>query len=93
VAEYFNDYRQNWLQHVKKKLTELALQNKFFDMPHWTTTARKSKEKMVGVRNRPLGLVLEWKMMFSDIVAVGDFLAFGSNGKVILCRKVKSGTP
>jgi hypothetical protein len=30
-------------------------------MPHWTTTARKTEEKMVGDRNRPLGLVLEWK--------------------------------
>jgi hypothetical protein len=27
------------------------------------TTARKTKEKMVGDRNRPLGLILEWKMM------------------------------
>jgi hypothetical protein len=32
-------------------------------MPHWTTTAGKTKEKMVGDRNRPLGLILEWKMM------------------------------
>jgi hypothetical protein len=26
-------------------------------------TARKTKEKLVGVHNRPLGLILEWKMM------------------------------
>jgi hypothetical protein len=37
-------------------------------MPHWTTTARKIKEKMVGDRNRPLGLVLEWKMMMALII-------------------------
>jgi hypothetical protein len=30
--------------------------------PSWMT-ARKTKEKMVGVHNRPLGLILEWKMM------------------------------
>jgi hypothetical protein len=31
--------------------------------PHWMMTARKTKDKMVGDRNRPLGLILEWKMM------------------------------
>jgi hypothetical protein len=30
--------------------------------PHWTT-ARKTKEKMVGDCNRPLALILEWKIM------------------------------
>jgi hypothetical protein len=30
--------------------------------PYWTTTARKTEEKMVGDRNRLLGLLLEWKM-------------------------------
>jgi hypothetical protein len=30
---------------------------------HWTTTARKTKEEMVVDSNRPLYLVLEWKMM------------------------------
>jgi hypothetical protein len=31
--------------------------------PYWTTTARKTEEKMVGDRNRLLGLLLEWKIM------------------------------
>jgi hypothetical protein len=31
--------------------------------PHWTTNARKTEEKMVGDCNKPLGLILEWKMM------------------------------
>jgi hypothetical protein len=32
-------------------------------MPRWTTTARKTEEKMVGNSNRPLGLILEWKII------------------------------
>jgi hypothetical protein len=30
-------------------------------------TARKTEEKMVGDRNRPLGLILEWMMMMMTI--------------------------
>jgi hypothetical protein len=30
-------------------------------MPQRTTTARKTEEKMVADRNRPIGLMLEWK--------------------------------
>jgi hypothetical protein len=41
-------------------------------MPHWMTTARKTEEKMAGDRNRPLGLVLDGKMMMikSTLVAL-----------------------
>jgi hypothetical protein len=38
--------------------------------PHRTKTARKTKEKMVGDCNRPLGLILEWKMMMMMVVVV-----------------------
>jgi hypothetical protein len=31
--------------------------------PNWKTTDKKTEEKMIGDRNRPLGLILEWKMM------------------------------
>jgi hypothetical protein len=30
--------------------------------PHWTTTAWRTKEKMAGTK-RPLGPILEWKMI------------------------------
>jgi hypothetical protein len=49
--------------NMQKEWTELEFQNKCFNMPHWTTTARKIEERMVGDRNRPLDLILEWKMI------------------------------
>jgi hypothetical protein len=64
ITDCVNSYSQNWLQR-KKEWTEPGFQNRCFDMPHWTTTARKSEEKTVGDRNRPLGLILEWKMMMN----------------------------
>jgi hypothetical protein len=36
-------------------------------MSHWTTTARKTEEKMVGGRNRPQGLIQEWQMMIYEL--------------------------
>jgi hypothetical protein len=39
---------------------------------YWTTTARKTKEKTVGDRNRPAGLILEWKMMMITIM-ISDY--------------------
>jgi hypothetical protein len=34
----------------------------FLICPNWTT-ARKTKEKVFGDHNRPLGLILEWKVV------------------------------
>jgi hypothetical protein len=46
--EYVNNYRQNWLQHVKR-MDGVRIPNQVFRYaPHWTTTARKTEEKMVG---------------------------------------------
>jgi hypothetical protein len=61
ITEYVNNYRQNWLQHVKR-MDRARIPINVSIWPLWTT-ARKTEEKMVGDRNRSLGLILEWKMM------------------------------
>jgi hypothetical protein len=58
VTEYINNCIQNLLQHVKR-MDRVRIPHKCFDMPHWTTIARKTEEEMVGGCNRPLGLMLE----------------------------------
>jgi hypothetical protein len=58
VAEYVNNYRQNWSQHVKR-MDIAGIQKRIFRCaPNMTTTARKTDGNMVGDRNRPLGLIL-----------------------------------
>jgi hypothetical protein len=47
--------KNNWHSQVSETNFSICLD--------WKTTARKTEEKMVGDRNRPLGLILEWKMM------------------------------
>jgi hypothetical protein len=49
------------LDNMLKEWTEPGFQYKCFDIPQRTTTARKTEEKMVADRNRPVGLMLEWK--------------------------------
>jgi hypothetical protein len=55
------------IRGLLEKLIVSQLVNKFptFYGTRWTTTARKTKEKMVGDR-RPLGLIEEWNMMMKD---------------------------
>jgi hypothetical protein len=43
-------------------------------MPHWTTTARKTEEKMAGDRNRALGLILDGKMMMMMMMMIKSTL-------------------
>jgi hypothetical protein len=57
ITEYVN-YRQIWLQRKKNGQSQDS-KTKFSTCPHWTTTARKTEEKMAGDRNMPLGLILE----------------------------------
>jgi hypothetical protein len=58
ITECANNYIQNWLQRVKRLDSQDSKTN-----VSTTTTSRKTKDKMVVDRNRPLGLILEWKMM------------------------------
>jgi hypothetical protein len=64
ITEYVN----NLVTTCKKNRP--GFHNKYFDMPHWTTTARKTEEKMVGDCNRPLGLILEWKKKMMMMIMI-----------------------
>jgi hypothetical protein len=47
ITEYLNNYRQNWLQHVKR-MDRARIPKHVLICPHWTVTARKTEDKMVG---------------------------------------------
>jgi hypothetical protein len=67
-TEYVNNYRQNWLHHIKRMDRARIPKQMFQYSPHWTTTARKTEKKMVGDHNRPLGLILEWKIRMINFI-------------------------
>jgi hypothetical protein len=43
VTEYVNNYRQNWLQHVKNG--QPGFQNKYFDMPPLEYDCQEDRRK------------------------------------------------
>jgi hypothetical protein len=74
-------------QYYSVILNSLNYRKDFSTCPHWTTTTRKTKEKMVEHRNRPLGLILEWKMMIERIRIVQRMVMYVSlrNSNKELC--------
>jgi hypothetical protein len=87
VTEYINKYRQNWLQHVKRNVQSQDSETNVLICPHWTTTARKTEEKIVGDCNRTLGLILHWKMMKKTELKVGTVSMVLSADKVWDCSR------
>jgi hypothetical protein len=47
IRKYVNSYRKNSLQHVEKNGQCQDSKTNVSICPHWTTTARKTKEKTV----------------------------------------------